>query len=210
MFAQKKFVAVGDGGIALSSFDGVHWATNNSTTTAHLNGLVYGAGVFLAVGVNGTMIVSTDGVHWQPNSLNTTETFTSVAYGDGYFVAVDLDGDIISSPDLAHWTVQYTVPDNSLLTVAYGDHSFMAVGLGGVVVQSDPFINAGLVKISAPGLSITGPNNRRVSIQTTTNLSSSAGWNTAASISLTNQPTLWMDTQAPPASSRFYRVLLSQ
>ena len=62
----------------MSSPDGISWSTNNSTTTAHLNGIVYGQGVFLAVGVNGTVVLSTDGILWSPHSLNTSANFTSV------------------------------------------------------------------------------------------------------------------------------------
>lgn len=212
VYAQKKFVAVGDHGLTMSSPDGITWSTNNSTTTAHLNGIVYGQGVFLAVGVNGSMILSTDGIHWNPHSLNTTANFTSIAYGDGYFAVVGLEGEILTSPDSWYWTVQLPSSDFPLLSVAYGDHNFLAVGQGGMIFQSDPFIYASITTsnaLNALALSITGPANRLISIQTKPSLNTSSSWNDTATISLTNQPTMWKD-QSSADASRFYRIKLQQ
>jgi hypothetical protein len=209
VYAQNKFVAVGDQGLTMNSPDGIIWSTNNSTTTAHLNGIVYGQGDFLAVGVNGTMVLSKDGIHWSPHSLNTTANFTSIAYGDGYFAVVGLEGEILTSSDSWYWTVQLPSSSFPLLSVAYGDHNFLAVGQGGMMFQSDPFINASISRSNFPVLGITGPANRLVSIQTNSSLNALSPWNDIATISLTNQPTIWKDPQ-PGVSSRFYRVKLLQ
>jgi hypothetical protein len=209
-YAQDKFVAVGDGGVAMSSTNGIAWTTNNSTTTNHLNDVIYGQGYFLAVGVNGTLIRSIDGIHWKSGNINTTETLTSIAYGDGYWVAVGLDGDIFTSSDSFSWTVQSSPSSWQLSHIAFGNHEFLAVGLAGMIVQSDPFIHLSLARTNVPILNITGPTNRIVVVQTTTNLNATQQWTEIGTVSLTNQPTVWRDTQAGVGSSRFYRVMLPQ
>jgi hypothetical protein len=205
-FAQNQFIAVGDQGRVLRSPDGLSWITNYSATAAHLNGITYGKGYFVAVGVSGTVLTSSDGTHWSPESVTPPVTLTAVAFGDDYFAAVGLDGEILTSFDMLNWNFQTTPSSLSLYQIAFGDHSFLAVGEGGMIVQSDPLIRAGILKSNSLVLTISGPTNSSVTVQSTYQLFATNSWQDLAEVFLTNEPTLWVDTNTSAVSSRFYRM----
>jgi len=96
-YGNGLFVAVGSGGIILTSPDGVSWTLRNSGTSRDINGVAYAKGLFVAVGERGTIVTSPDGVTWTAGALPTSRGFWGVAYGNGLFVAVG-GGTILTSP----------------------------------------------------------------------------------------------------------------
>ena len=57
-YGNSLFVAVGDGGVILTSPDGVNWTARVSGTYNSLFGVTYGNGTFVAVGDGGTILTS--------------------------------------------------------------------------------------------------------------------------------------------------------
>jgi hypothetical protein len=91
------FIAVGDGGVILTSADGITWTSRTSGTTENLNGIDADAtndGVVVC-GDNNTVLTSTGGIAW--TSVTTGLTRYILSYQDantGYpeVVAIDSDG----------------------------------------------------------------------------------------------------------------------
>jgi uncharacterized membrane protein len=87
-YGNGLFVAVGDGGVILTSPDGVSWTRRASGTSEWLRGVTYGNGLFVAVGLGGTILTSPDGVSWTRRTSGTGNPLIGVTYGNGLFVAV--------------------------------------------------------------------------------------------------------------------------
>ncbi len=71
-FGGGQFVAVGEGGVILTSPDGQTWTPRVSGTSAWLTSVTYALDHFIAVGAGGTVLLSRDGVAWQPASARGT------------------------------------------------------------------------------------------------------------------------------------------
>ncbi|MGZ0654847.1 PKD domain-containing protein [Coraliomargarita sp. W4R72] len=69
------FAAVGDGGIILTSLDGITWASRSGTSSL-LYDVAVGDNGFIACGQNGTIITSPNGIAW--TAQTTPETWPSV------------------------------------------------------------------------------------------------------------------------------------
>jgi hypothetical protein len=129
-------IAVGDGGVILTSTDAKTWTARTSGTTARLNGVVAGLATFLAVGDNGTILRSTDAVTWNPVNSGTTADLYSVAIVNNTLVAVGAGGTLLSSSDVGlTWTVRTTGVTANLRSVAYSNR-YVAVGDAGTVITS--------------------------------------------------------------------------
>ena len=94
-YGNGLFVAVGAGGLILTSSDGVSWTQRNSGTSSNLLGVAYVNTVFVAVGSGGTLLTSSDSANWTLRASGTTNDLTAVAYGNGHFVAVGANGTIL-------------------------------------------------------------------------------------------------------------------
>ena len=66
IYSNNTFVAVGNGGVILTSPDGSKWTARNSGTNNNLNGVTYGNGTFVAVGVGG-IILQSDSIDSEPD-----------------------------------------------------------------------------------------------------------------------------------------------
>jgi trimeric autotransporter adhesin len=82
------FVAVGDSGWILTSFDGTTWTLKNPGTVNNLYSVTFGNSLFVAVGAAGTVLVSSDGATWTVKKSGLSLWLTSVTWGNGLFVAV--------------------------------------------------------------------------------------------------------------------------
>lgn len=146
------FVAVGQTGTVLYSYDGANWSAAASVTTNDLKGIRYGGldasgyGIFVAVGAGGTVLTSRDGVTWTNQTLTgipTTSALNSITYAAGRrFLAVGADGNIYYSEygnGAATWTaVTPPVTTNPLNAITTGGlYDYSAVGAAGVNLYSD-------------------------------------------------------------------------
>ena len=72
IYANSKFVAVGEDGVILNSSDGTSWDNRTSGTSEALRNVTYGNSKFVTVGDSGTILTSSDGTSWDNESINNT------------------------------------------------------------------------------------------------------------------------------------------
>jgi hypothetical protein len=167
--------------------------------------VAYGNGINVAVGdvINA---YSVDGSRWNP--LHSESAFLSLAFGEGFFVAVGPFGNIISSKDGISWKRYNTGRIDFLTDVAYGNNTFVAVGGRGQIYQSDPILALDLSKGLPAQLSLRGPLGRSCLIESADGLVATNPWTAVATVSLTKNPTTWVDSDSASKPQRFYRAIL--
>jgi len=141
--AQGRFVAVGDGGVALTSVDSISWAALVLGTERNMRSIECVNGTFIAVGENGTILRSRDGQAWtaRTSPLPTMNIADVACNRNGRWLAVGANGNagavIVSEDDGMTWN---TVVENpgalANLCVEYGD-CWLVGGAQGQVLTSD-------------------------------------------------------------------------
>jgi hypothetical protein len=146
--SQGRFVAVGDGGTATTTTDGISWAALVLGTNKNMHGIECNAGTFIAVGDAGTILRSTDGQVWTERSAPMgTVNLYDVACSGSRWLAVGANGNagaiFVSDDDGMTWSMVVENPGTyANLCVEFGD-CWMVGG------------NQGQVLTSATGLSFT-------------------------------------------------------
>ena len=143
MFANDRFIAVGDQGWVYASTNGVDWMLNVvPPSDSMLWDVSYGDGIFVTVGQMdscpcGFLAISSDGAQWTPNYIEQILYLRAVAYGNGKFVAVGLSDsgtsftseNIFSSTNvLGQWVAHSAMNTNDFFSVTFGNGLFAAVG----------------------------------------------------------------------------------
>ena len=131
-------LAVGDGGNAFSTADGVTWTAVTTGVATNLYGVAYSSTVgWVIVGAGGTLITSTDLVNWHiPTSGAVGIDLNGVAITSGnVLVAVGTGGVVIKSTDGTNWLTQ-TLAASNLFAVSTDSAQFLAVGTAGAVFTS--------------------------------------------------------------------------
>ena len=112
-YADKQFVAVGDG-VILTSPNGFNWAFR-SYGFLNLRAITFANGQFVAVGGcpgRSTVVTSPDGITWTQRgvgSINSLYCLYGVTWGNNQFVVVGDSGTIVTSPDGVAWTHRSSV-----------------------------------------------------------------------------------------------------
>jgi len=141
-YGNNKFVAVGTGGIMVTSTDGKTWTsvTNSTFGTDGIQVISFVNNKFVAGGPNGKMATSPDGVTWTAvtNSTFGTDSISAIAYGNGTFVAGGSNGKMATSTDGVTWTAvtDSTFGTSGIYGIAYGNNRFVAVGYNGKMAFS--------------------------------------------------------------------------
>jgi hypothetical protein len=200
IFAAGEFITVGEATTILTSSDGIGWV-GRSYGPWDLFDLVSAEGTFVAVGGrkaqwiwSSAILSSPDARVWTPRLIAPGAPFSTVAYGDGRFAAAtmhDYHGLVWSSVDGVDWQVGGLPTDAETASLFYALDKWLCVaedswdGYGG---QSSLFISTDLMnwskafEIQVPLTSIASGDGRLVaSLQDGTFLTSSNGWNWAAS-----------------------------
>ncbi len=136
-YGGNTFVSVGNGGIIISSQDGVTWTKESigADSWAFLNSITYGKELYVVVGLR-YLLVSTDGRNWTNIATSETDDLYSVAFGKDRFAAVGMDGTVVGSADGYNWT-KYPVPiQEHLNSLVFRNDMFVAVGRGGTIITS--------------------------------------------------------------------------
>ena len=128
IWSGTQYVAVGDGGVILTSADGATWTERDSGTAARLYGVAWSGSQFVAVGSHGKMPTSPDGVTW---SEGYQASGLDIIWSGTQFVVVG--GDILTSPDGTTWTSQGSA---QLYGVVWSGTQYVAVGAYGKILTS--------------------------------------------------------------------------
>jgi len=135
-FGGGQFVAVGGGGKAAYSADGITWTAVGDTKfdDSDIEAIAWGGGKFVAVGGEGKAAYSSDGITW--TAAGDTKlgdcTIYAIAYGGDKFVAGGDEGAAAYSSDGAEWTAigdtRFDGYNPVIAGIAYGNGRFVAVG----------------------------------------------------------------------------------
>jgi len=142
-----RWVAVGDGGKALYSTDGINWSVAASTATSeNLRSIVQVGGSFFAVGDGGTIISSGDGNTWSLAAPVTSYRLNGIAHA-GFYVAVGDHGTIVTNGG-GGWGLPTSPTTSNLhqvtaIATIYGS-IYVAVGDSGTIVTSDSYLHNGV------------------------------------------------------------------
>ena len=139
---QGRYVAVGDGGLAATTTDGIQWAPLVLGVNVNMRDIECNAGTFIAVGDGGTILRSTDGQAWSPRSApNGAASLYAVAWGNARWLAVGTLGSagcvFVSDDDGMSWS---TVTENpgarGNRSVVYDGTTWIVGGLAGQILTS--------------------------------------------------------------------------
>lgn len=132
------YLAMGDGGSAYKSTNGLNWTAVPATTATQINSNIYVLSKFIGVGNGGAITYSSDLASWNAANSNTTQNLNSVTSNGAMLVAVGDAGTIQTSSDGITWTAATTVPSSkNLYAVNYSSNGYwIAVGASGTVLLS--------------------------------------------------------------------------
>jgi photosystem II stability/assembly factor-like uncharacterized protein len=137
IYAQTRYVAVGDAGRIFTSLDALTWterATGSSTQR-----LAVGASptLFVAAGASGSLLTSADGTTWTPRTSGVAAALRGAAFGNNRYVVVGDAGTALSSSDGTTWTAATSGVTAQLLNVSWFQNiGFLAAGASGVMLNS--------------------------------------------------------------------------
>jgi len=100
-YANQRFVAVGDGGTILTSFDGRNWSPAASPVAEDLTGVAY-FGSWYAVGAGGALISSADSTSWTVQSSPALTGFVDI-FAVEQLVAIEESGRFVTSENGSAW-----------------------------------------------------------------------------------------------------------
>ena len=125
--AVGQYLAVGTGGVVLTSRDGEQWTPRSSGTDADLFGVDVASQRWVAVG-RGVVISSRDGEAWDTVFNDQNVVLADVDFGASRFVAVGegLFGDVLTSPDGDQWERVPTVMPDPVHGLVWAGDSFYA------------------------------------------------------------------------------------
>ncbi|WP_248360549.1 IPT/TIG domain-containing protein [Anaeromyxobacter oryzae] len=131
-WSGTKFLAVGDYGTALTSADGVHWATQVTGVNpliVSLTSAAWSGSSFLAGGTNGYLLSSPDGVTWTlPAQGLGMMAFNGIASSGSQFVAAGSQGAIARSTDGSSWTASLNYPSDLYNAIVWANGQFVLTG----------------------------------------------------------------------------------
>ncbi|HWI66524.1 MAG TPA: S-layer homology domain-containing protein, partial [Symbiobacteriaceae bacterium] len=145
-YGDGVYVAVGEGGLTLTSPDGLTWADPLPDRLPGLNAIASAGGGYVAVGRLGYSVTSPDGITWKPgpwsrNLLREWQApnYVTLVYGNGRYVALDANGGKLeTSTDGVTWRRTWDTgvpaPDGALI---FAGGRFVAGTSGGLVISGD-------------------------------------------------------------------------
>ena len=135
---QVRFLAVGSGGSAFRSANGLDaWTRVSTGVTTPLNGLTQNGSTTVAVGDEGVILSSTDGgATWTRRGLNvTSEDLLAITSALGRYIAVGRNGTILVATSLDTWTVLPSGVTETLNAISGNGVEAVVVGDNGRILQ---------------------------------------------------------------------------
>ncbi|HIJ59264.1 MAG TPA: hypothetical protein HPP56_01405 [Nitrospirae bacterium] len=136
-YFRNLYVAVGHGGVVLTSEDGENWDYRNSPIDDYLFSVISSDNLVVAVGDKGKIINSKDGINWQEVSTGIYDSISDITYCDKKLVSVSEKGNILISKNGINWTVSRKSSGVSLNSVICVKDTFIAIGDKGLILTSN-------------------------------------------------------------------------
>jgi hypothetical protein len=141
IFGGGTFVAVGEGGVILTSRDTVRWKGKKSPSAGFHDAVGYGQGGFVIVGED--ILTSSDGTLWRPRAPSERLGLSAITWGRNKFVAISGRGGMTWGECMER--VPLGLPGHCYFeAVTFGAGIFVAVGWHGAdadIATSEDGIN---------------------------------------------------------------------
>lgn len=118
VYANNKYVLVGDSGVVKTSPNGLFWTDQTSGTASILRSIVFGNQLYVYAGDGGVLASSTDAVTWTARTSATTNNITTLAYSNSVFIYGTSNGSIGRSTNGTSWTFYPGVVTNTIYSSA--------------------------------------------------------------------------------------------
>ena len=143
IFAQDRFVAVGDSGTILVSTNGNTWLRQATPTQCQLKSVTAGEGQYVVVGDAGCVLRSTNSHDWAMAPPPFTNSLRAIAFGNGAYVVLDDQYRLHTSVDALDWQLSTNgLPATSFFSgIYFGGGLFVAYGLNGLILTSTDGLN---------------------------------------------------------------------
>ncbi len=135
--SDEYFMAVGDNGTLLWSFDGFEWEAQDLGVASRLEKIIWTGARYVVIGSGGTVLTSTSGFNWAVQETNMKSNLLDIDYTPGKFVAVGADGTILISSDAQDWVVSRSSTRQWLYGITTFSAGFIAVGYQGTIITSN-------------------------------------------------------------------------
>ena len=212
-FGNGVFVAITDtgvgttAGIRFSPVTGTPGDWTFSGLSGTFNDVTFGNGLFVVASGTSVLVSSNfTGGAAQTISLPTSNSVHLVKYLTNLFVAF-AGRELLTSTNAINWVNHGAVVLFAPSDVSYGNGRFVA--LSGTNFAFSPPLAANILQPAKPAgaLTISGEPGRQYAIQAKDSLSITT-WQSVATITLTNPPQSFADTNATNFPQRFYRTQL--
>lgn len=129
VYANGRFVLVGQNGSSQRSSDGINWTSHPTGGADGLRGVTFGNSLYVACGENGVIFTSPDGATWTARVSGEANVIGTIATDGTNFVAVcAINGNILTSPNGITWTVNSDTTSGAT-AVAFGASTW-CIGTG--------------------------------------------------------------------------------
>ena len=136
IYANGKFVAIGESGMVLTSMDGTSWTTQNSQVSNDLRNIMWDGNKFIVGASSGVILHSMDGSSWTNYNTGSSIEFNAIAYSGSTYIAVGGYG-MIYSTDGVNWHSPSSPPASfSMECAAWVGDRFLVSGLNNDIYQS--------------------------------------------------------------------------
>lgn len=136
--SPQGVLAVGVGGVAFLTQDGVVWETIETGIVETLRQVTWGDGKYVAVGEAGGIWTSADARTWAKAVLPEGELtlLLTVGFAEGLFLASGADGVILQSLGGEDWSQKSVFATQPIFGITAGQGIFVLVGANGAVLQT--------------------------------------------------------------------------
>ena len=88
IYANGKFVAVGESGLIFTSTGGTTWTSQNSGGTHDLRNIIWDGSGFIIGASDGKILKSSNGTNWTTHSTGSSIVFNAIVFNGNKYIAV--------------------------------------------------------------------------------------------------------------------------
>lgn len=132
----SKFVAVGTGGLVLTSTDGSTWSKVRLINQPSLVSIIYDGRQFIAVDENRSIAFSSDGSNWSFQNINTKNYLTRIVFTGEKYIIIGFGETILTSNDCKNWQSASEKTKYFICGAATNNKLTVMVGGNGIILTS--------------------------------------------------------------------------